>query len=112
MPQLIQHIDDIAARLSCPILMLRFGPDDQLGDRVEITAKRERTLERLRQAGITIRPCAPPSTSGWLSYLGDVYFDVPWEPGTHAYEEIVGMFEAPDGGMRDADVRLCVYRAA
>ena len=112
MPQLIQHIDEIAADIGRAILMLRFGPDDQLGDRVEITAKRERTLERLRQAGITFRPCAPPSTSGWMSDLGDVYFDVPWEPGSPGYEEIVRMFEAPDGAMLDADLRLCVYKAA
>ena len=112
MPQLIQHIDEIAAQLGRPILMLRFGPDNQLGDREEIAAKRERTLERLQQAGIAFKPCAPPSTSGWMSYLGDVYFDVPWEPGATAYEEIVAMFEAPNGAMRDTDVPLCVYLAA
>ena len=112
MPQLIQHIDKIAARLRRPVRMLRFGPDDQLGDREETAAKREHALERLRQVGIASTPCAPPSPSGWMGRLGDVYFDVLWKPSKAAYEEIVAIFKERDGAMRDADVRLCVCRAA
>ena len=88
--------------------MVRFGVhDDPLSSR--LTPKRGKVLAQLKQAGIVSRPCAPPATSGWLSYLGDIYFDVTVDPGEPEYERIVALFEEPDGTARDPEVRLCIY---
>ena len=109
MPQLITPIDEIAASLGRPVLMLRFG---KTGDGLlspELVQKRAHALDRLRRAGVAFHPCAPPSTSGWESYLGDVYFDDPAKPGDPAYERIVEMFEPQLLSARDCDIRLCIY---
>ena len=65
-PQIVRDIDAIAAERGGSVLFLRFGCNFPLPLR-DVSAKRQRTLERLDTAGLNYEPCGPPSASGWLS---------------------------------------------
>lgn len=89
--------------------MLRFGANEfeSLEDRVRAT--RETTLRRLAAAGIVAHACGPPSRSGWLTVLGDVYFDTLYAPGEPVYERLRELFETEAGEALNPEVRFCLY---
>ena len=106
---LVEDIDALARRLGRPILLARFGP--KVGRwRGRASEKRAAVLEELTRLGVTFTPSGPPSTSGWLSYLGDVYFDVSYAPGEARYEELRRVFETENGEPLDPEAQLYVFR--
>ena len=111
MPLIVEDIDAVARRLGRPVLMVRFGQSvvDWVRD-TAVKAKREEFLRRLDREGVAWTPCGPPESSGWLSYLGDIYLDLAYTPGEPEYERLRSMMEDEVGQPLDPQIRFYVYR--
>lgn len=108
MPRVVEDIDAVARRLGRPVLLASFG--DGFGRRRDgVQAKRTAVLAELTRLDVAYTPCGPPSTSGWLSYLGDVYFDVEYAPGEARYEEVRRVFEDVAGEPLDPQAKLYLF---
>lgn len=111
MPEVVQYIDVVARRLGRPVLMAGFGREGALPGLDRPTrAKRVKFLGQLDREGIAWTPCGPPSDSGWLSYLGHVYFDIAYAPGEPAYERLRCLFEDEAGELLVPEIRFLVYQ--
>ena len=108
MPRVVEDIDAVARRLGRPVLLASFGHG--FGRRRDgVQAKRAAVLEELTRLGVAYTPCGPPSTSGWLSYRGDVYFDFEYSPGEPRYEEVRRVFEDEAGATLDEEAKLYLF---
>jgi hypothetical protein len=122
MPQLIEHIDQIAHRLERPVLMLGFGhrggtptlpnsgPDADYA--WETDPIRHDILEWLTAHGISHVPCMPLSMEGWVlhPYEGHVYLEVPDDPAHPDYQMLVAHLEREDGSSRYPGVGIYIFR--
>jgi len=112
LPQLIQHIDDIARAKGRDILFVRFTQleDPFSGEDAEDCAERNHLITFLDQQGIPWEPSAPPSNSGWLTgYFGDIYIDVPYDTEHPLYQILQAHLEFPDGTLRNPEVRFLIW---
>ena len=74
-----------------------------------IKRKRHVILSQLDRDGYAYEPCGAPRDSGWMTYLGDVALEAPFQPGDAAYETLRAMFEDELGERVDPDVGLCIF---
>ena len=109
MPQLIQHIDEIARQKDRDVLMVSFP---ELGDLLaldrDLYAPRIEFIHFLKRHKIKWLKCAPPrSQGGWiLGYFGDIYLDVLFDPENPKYQLMQRRLELENGSPRDPRVRL------
>lgn len=112
MPRLIEHIDAIARREKRDVLSIRFHPDypDALSYRYEDDPERRRVLAWLDAQGIKWQPCGDVANEGrMMPYLGEIYVDVPFDPGDPDFRKLQEYLENPDGMMRHpAVVFMCL----
>ncbi|WP_005032760.1 hypothetical protein [Holophaga foetida] len=115
MPQLIQHIDDIARAKGRDVLFVRFTRLAELdaGLSEDDCLEREALIAFLDEQGISWEPCAPLSTSGWIcGYFGDIYVDTPYDTEGSQYQVLQARLEFPDGTLRDPQVRFLLLPLA
>lgn len=112
MPQLIQHIDYIARQKQRAVLYLTFvnepfksffedsDPEDDLWR--EEDSIRSKILKWFDDNGIGWKECADIArTSGWSSYAGQVYIDVPYEVADPDYQKLVGYLEDGNDNIKE-----------
>ncbi|CAL95263.1 hypothetical protein [Azoarcus olearius] len=115
MPQLIEYIDAIARKKGRDVLYVRFKPDtnieedDDEGDLFPLFKSfdwenfppRQQIIAWLDAKGIGWQPCGDmPSPNCMVSYLGQIYIDLPYAPDLPLYCELAELLENPDGSMR------------
>lgn len=113
MPRLIEHIDAIARQKIRDVLSIRFHPGypDALFYRYEDDSERRRMIAWLDAQGIDWQPCGDVADEGrMMPYLGEIYVDVPFDPGDSDFRKLQGYLENPDGTMRSASVILMCLR--
>lgn len=99
MPVLIEHIDAIARSKQRAALYLEFdaGAD----------AQRAQMLAWLDAQGMAWRECGPfCDGTGFQSYRGQVYIDVPYDDSLPQYRTLRDHLEHADGSMRQDGVRF------
>lgn len=110
--QLIKHIDQIAREKGRDVLYLAFHPrDPELRRNYDYRsdAMRESILEWLTAHQIAWMPCGPfANVSGFGSYNGQLYLDVPFDKELPQYTELCEFLEFPNGSMRQTGVRFYV----
>lgn len=118
MPQLIDHIDQIARKKQRTVLFLEFHPESMFniinGDDeaesydYENDKVRDEIIENLARLNIQWTPCAHMASTGWMcSYLGQIYLDVPYDENLAEFKKLQEYLEYPDGSMRFSTVRFC-----
>ena len=114
MPALIEHIDAIARKKGRAVLYLEFHPQsfrEWRAYRYEDDPLRARVLAWADQHGVPCTPCGPIANPAMmLPYLGQVYFDVPYDESLPAYCMLRDYLEYPDGTMRHPGVRFYALR--
>ena len=118
MPHLIKHIDKIAREKQRDVLFLEFSPkpnkNDIFGDKngrycFENDRVRKKILDVLRNMGVRWECCAPfASENCMMSYMGQVYLDVPYDPDLPLYQKLESYLQYPDNTMRFKNVRFYV----
>lgn len=103
MPELIEYIDAIARKKQRDVLFIRFYTQDT--DFMEYDylqdPERLRVITWLDKHGIAWQPCGPvANVNRMISYRGDIYVDVPFDPTNATYELLRDYLENPDGTMR------------
>ena len=129
MPQLIDHIDAIARKKQRAVLYLEFHPaptfhsqgikTDEDYDlymeskqrisnyKYEEDAVRDQIIENLSRLGVSWVECGSiASESGFSSYKGQIYLDVPMDVDLPFYHELNNYLEYPNGEMRFSTVRF------
>lgn len=109
MPQLIQHIDQIARQKQRDVLLIQFDweliEDYGCWDEVPI---RQQIVAWLETEGILWQPCAHFAIeNGLLSYCGQIYVDVPYGEGNADFKKLSAYLEHEDGTMRWPEVAFC-----
>ncbi|WP_150576034.1 hypothetical protein [Pandoraea aquatica] len=123
MPIIIEHIDAIARAKGRDALFVEFRRIDGNGKGQEIIAAhewsswhpREKVIDWLDAKGIGWSPCGHiASTNMQMSYRGQIYIDIRYEPSDALYAELEGFLEGPNGPVINAGVRFyCLpYEAA
>lgn len=110
MPQLIQHIDQIARQKQRTVLFLHFkNPDSHPGDDdafefffdYQNSAARNEIQAWLTANDIEYCNCAGPASENcMMSYQGQIYIDVPFDENDPQYQKLVGYLENPDGSLK------------
>lgn len=112
MPALIQHIDAIARKKGRDALYLEFHPQPFSEWReywFEDDPVRAEVLAWFDAHGVPWTRCGPfANPSRMVSYLGQVYLDVPYDESLPGYCALRDYLEHPDGTMRHAGVRFYV----
>jgi hypothetical protein len=129
MPQVIDHIDAIARKKKRAVLYLEFHPASTFHSQVietdedhdlymeskhrisdykyEKDAVRDEIIENLNRLGVSWVECGPiASESGFSSYKGQIYLDVPMDDDLPLYHELNDYLEYPNGEMRFPTVRF------
>lgn len=123
MPQVVEHIDAIARAKRRDVLFVEFYRIDDNGQRQKIIAAHEwstwsfrvEVIDWLDAKGIGWSLCGHvSSTNMQMSYRGQIYIDIPYEPSAPLYAELAGFLEGTDGPVINAGVRFCClpYEAA
>jgi hypothetical protein len=113
MPQLIQHIDQIAREKQRAVLFLLFKkPDSDPGDDEDFDyqhcAVRKEVQAWLSANGMAFCNCAGfASEDCMMPYQGQLYIDVPFDENDPQYHKLVGYLENPDGSMKLPGVLFC-----
>lgn len=119
MPQLIEHIDQIARRKQRTVLYLEFHPESMFkiisGDNEESESYiyendkvRDEIIANLDKLNIQWIECAHIASPGWMgAYVGQIYLDVPYDEELPLYQVLQEYLEYPDGSMRFPSVRFC-----
>lgn len=109
MPQLIDYIDAIARKKNRDVLYVVFGtlagPADALVSEGhfdwEQHPSRQAIIRWLDENEISWKPCGGIARVNYmLSYKGQIYIDLPFEPSLPAYRRLEAFLEKPDGSMR------------
>lgn len=110
MPQLIQHIDQIALTKQRDVLFLSFAAilDDRDVYYQDCTDRQE-ALEWLEANGIPYQPCGLPSNQQADEYLGHLYLDVPMDDSNKLYQKLLAQFEDERGQPKSPDCTLYLY---
>ena len=119
MPLLIKHIDKIAREKNRTVLFVSFeSPEDKtdllfreapnhIYGNYEDDANRQELITWLDANGIGWEPCGHvASETGWLSYSGNIYVDVPWDPSDPQFVKVQERLETPDGAPRNPLVKF------
>ncbi len=115
MPQLIQHIDQIAREKQRAVLFLLFKkpdshPDDDFGLSFDYEgcAARNEIQAWLTANDIEYCNCAEfASENCMMPYQGQLYIDVPFDENDPQYRKLAGYLENPDGSMKLPGVLFC-----
>lgn len=102
MPMLIHHIDAIARQKGRDVVFVTFPEcDSWLGESpidYAQCAARDVVITWLDGNRIGWLPCAKFADENFIgAYTGDVYVDVPFDPGNEAYRQVKEFLEYPDG---------------
>jgi hypothetical protein len=112
MPALIQHIDAIARSKGRDALFLEFHPEAHAQWRdyhYQDDPVRTAVLAWLDRHGMAWKPCGPVADPNrMVSWLGQVYLDVPFDESLQEYRTLRDYLEWPGGSMRLEGVRFCV----
>jgi len=119
MPRLIKHIDKIAREKNRTVLFVSFEPPEDTTDRLfneapnhfygnyEDDANRQELISWLDFNGIGWESCGHvASETGWLSYSGNIYVDVPWDETNPLFAKFQAKLETPDGTPRNPLVKI------
>jgi len=118
MPMLIKHIDAIAREKKRDVLFVCFHPknwgiyeDGTSMDWLEYDhnqdKRRDEVIAWFDEHHIPWQKCGPEaSESGFRSYLGEIYIDVPFDENDPQYQIVCEYMENPDGIMRDENIRF------
>jgi hypothetical protein len=115
MPMLIEHIDAIARKKQRDVLNIEFHPvnwgmdcedDSWRAYDYNQDTRRATVIAWLDGHNILWQKCGPvASETGFRSYLGEIYVDVPFDVNDPQYQLVCNYLENPDGTMRDENVR-------
>jgi hypothetical protein len=118
MPQLIDHIDQIARKKQRDVLFLEFHPESMSTFRMsdnesesycyENDKVRDEIIKHIKKLNIPWTPCAQIASPGSMSaYLGQIYIDVPYDKKLPLYQVLQKYLEYSDGSMRFSSIRFC-----
>ena len=116
MPQLIQHIDQIAREKQRAVLFLLFNDpvkkddDDNFWPDLDYQNHRSRQtiLAWFKAHDVTHYPCGPfASENGMMCYQGQIYIDVPFDESNSDYQKVRDYLENADGSMKMSGVKFC-----
>ena len=121
MPRRIEHIDKIARMKNRDVLWASFEPAENKEHRQlmlapnhtysswETDENRKSVIEWLNSEGIAYEMCGHfASETGWISYGGNIYIDVPVDETDPVFKKILGRLENPDGTPCDPRVKLWI----
>jgi hypothetical protein len=116
MPQLIQHIDQIARQKQRAVLFLLFndplkkGEDDGSWPAIDYQhhSARQTILAWFKAHGIAHYPCGHFASESWMmSYRGQIYIDIPFDESNPDYQKVRDYLENADGNMKMPGVKFC-----
>lgn len=124
MPYKIEHIDAIARQLQRGVLYVVFhapkaGMSEHELQKFEFdtgydwqaSQTRGDLIAWLDAKGIGWRPCGHVAdTRMMVSYCGQIYIDLPYEPALPQYLALSDYLELPDGTMRFAEATFCLLQ--
>ena len=99
MPQLLQHIDAIARQKQRDVLFVAFGrsPGDLKVDWRNLPV-RQQIIDWLNENGMTWQECSHVASENcMMSYLGQIYINVPFDTGLPEYQKLAEFLEREDG---------------
>lgn len=98
MPQVIEHIDKIARDKGRGVLFLRFDRDIFDNDEWETWHQRNELIDWFKRKNITVSECGDiAKDSGYISYRGQLYIDVPFDESSPEYLTVKEHLENTDG---------------
>lgn len=107
MPQLVAAIDAIAREKNRDVLFVHF--ENYIEDKEFEDNARDTLLAWLDEQGIAYAPCAGIEDQDLLlSYLGDIYIDVPFDEDNPTYQILRDHLEDEEGNMKIEDVYFYV----
>ena len=99
MPQLIQHIDQIAREKNRDVLFIHFEHYEEAED--TDNPIRSIVLNWLEDHEIAYEPCMGLAEEGYTDvYCGDIYIDLPFDEYDPRYQELSEYLEDDQGNMR------------
>ncbi|GAC1607824.1 MAG: hypothetical protein NVS3B3_11330 [Aquirhabdus sp.] len=108
MPLLIHHIDEIAREKKCDVLFVIFHEKFDIDTEWEALPIRQQLLQWLDAHDIPWQKCAHFADPNlMLSYLGQIYIDVPYDESNSKYQELRDYLEFPDGSIRNPGMQFC-----
>lgn len=121
MPMLIQHIDAIARQKQRDVLFVWFHHANQTCDEGEHPGMEEdfdwedspvrrQVIAWLDAHHIAWEPCGGvANTNCMMSYMGQIYIDLPFDQAVPKYRELEAFLENPDGSMRLPGAEFCYW---
>lgn len=111
MPQLIPHIDQIARQKQRDVLTVEFYDDTSDANiDYQFNASRETIMTWLITNDIPHYQCAQyASETRIVSYRGQIYIDVPYEPEDERFQRVTAFLENPDGTVELPDTWFHCY---
>jgi hypothetical protein len=116
-PQIIEHIDAIARKKKRDVLFVTFHTWERDADGFQqlnapddwrTHSPRQRVVEWLDSHGIPWQPCGHFADTGlMMSYVGQIYIDVPYDTSLPEYQLVERFLENPDGTMAIPGARFC-----
>jgi len=108
MPNVIQHIDQIAREKGRDVLYVVFHKKLTQPVDWEASSIRRQIIKWLDDNGIAWRACGHvASTRFYSSYRGQIYIDVPFDERDPTYQKLRDYLEHPDGTMRYENAWFC-----
>lgn len=109
MPMLVEHIDAIARKKGHDVVYVTFPECNILQDTpidYEDCAARKLIIEWLDANHVGYLECGGLANSGFMSYQGNLYLDVPFDEANPEYQKLVSFLENPDGTLRIDGVKF------
>lgn len=111
MPMLIQFIDAIARQKQRDVLFVCFEQSDSNEDGFWIDSddipERKDLIDWLKLEGIGWSPCGGIADENCMvSYMGQIYLDVPFDLADPQYQKVAAKLENPDGSPRNPRVKF------
>lgn len=121
MPQQIEHIDAIARRVQRDVLFVVFHTTRKImsEDRFDqfdldtqydwiSSVTRRKLIAWLGENGIGWESCGNfANTNMMVTYCGQIYIDLPYNPDSTKYRELEQYLEKADGSMRYSNATFC-----
>jgi len=120
MVMLVEHIDKIARSKARDVLYLRFANPALSPDAVgrldlprrldwESHVSRQSIVRWLDANAVPWCPCGPVATTDAVcDYQGQIFIDMPFEPGSTGFRTLSDFLETPTGESKWPGVRFCV----